>query len=200
MFSLLKLISYKTQTLVIMALRVAVSISPILLYIGCGFSQSTQCGVDCSTCDGFPLSCLDSVERCEFDPSSMLCNYVGGSCGSFCDQCDGNQTACLGDPLFCQWVPNPINPSTNNGVCAPIDTCQSNCELCDNTECTPDGAGGYGACQVLGGICEGVTCDTNCDECTGDGMYNSRSSCSSGSALTSVSFKSSLSSSNICLL
>ena len=130
-------------------------------------NRGDQCGPDCSVCDGFPLSCSDANPRCEFDPDTMSCNLVG--CGTLCDQCDGNQTACLDDSQFCQWVPNPFMPSTNNGICAPINTCRANCALCDNTECTSDGAGGFGACQVIGPTgCEGVTCDTNCDECTGD--------------------------------
>ena len=115
-----------------------------IVLIGIIKSQ-TNCGTDCSLCDGNESGCGDSTQDCVWLPDPQIC-ALKGTCRSAC--------------RFCTDFEECFNAGAGGGICQPIlaatltcfgPECETNCAacssetLCINSQATPTG------CTFIGG-------------------------------------------------
>mmetsp|Transcript_29747 Transcript_29747/g.47403 ORF Transcript_29747/g.47403 Transcript_29747/m.47403 type:complete len:380 (-) Transcript_29747:146-1285(-) len=87
---------------------------------------------------------------------------IHAQCGLDCSSCNNDIAACDLD-TNCFYL-------VDNDICAIKNTCASDCRLCSTqSDCTATGAGGTGDLCVWNpsdSLCVGITCDTDCSNCS----------------------------------
>jgi len=126
------------------------------------------CQNNCENCEGYecedsfaPMGCmLDWDESSEgFQENCMKWEEIPFRCSDL----NSSETACS-NMDGCWWMPFTSPPR-----CGSLDKCKDNCQACNAQQCgnIPYGIGGNSACRwnSYSEQCEGIECNTNCDEC-----------------------------------